>query len=209
MPTPSAYWARRSSTNTTWPSCCAGRASASTPSASWPPSPVRVATAVSRETLRRDWGTRDCRCGDRAGRDRLKYAGYIDKQNDEVERAAHFEHLRCPRSGLRQVTALSFEVRQKLGRHRPATLGQAARLSGMTPAAVSLLLVHLKKGRFRGFDAGPVPTARCRRLIGPPRRRPRRLLALPGLSDAASRPPAGLPGPAAALERHLQPDSRA
>jgi tRNA uridine 5-carboxymethylaminomethyl modification enzyme len=51
-----------------------------------------------------------------------------------------------------QVTALSFEVRQKLGRHRPATLGQAARLSGMTPAAVSLLLVHLKKGRFRGFE---------------------------------------------------------
>jgi tRNA uridine 5-carboxymethylaminomethyl modification enzyme len=50
-----------------------------------------------------------------------------------------------------QVTALSFEVRQKLSRHRPETLGQAARISGVTPAAISLLLVHLKKKRFAGF----------------------------------------------------------
>ena len=49
------------------------------------------------------------------------------------------------------VPALSFEVRQTLSRHRPATLGQASRISGVTPAAISLLLVHLKKGRFRGF----------------------------------------------------------
>jgi tRNA uridine 5-carboxymethylaminomethyl modification enzyme len=54
------------------------------------------------------------------------------------------------------VTALSFEVRQKLSRHRPETLGQASRISGITPAAISLLLVHLKKGRFKGFEpAGP------------------------------------------------------
>ncbi len=46
-----------------------------------------------------------------------------------------------------QVTALSFEVRQKLARHRPQTLGQASRISGVTPAAISLLLVHLKKKR--------------------------------------------------------------
>jgi tRNA uridine 5-carboxymethylaminomethyl modification enzyme len=52
-----------------------------------------------------------------------------------------------------QVTALSFEVRQKLARHRPETLGQASRISGVTPAAISLLLVHLKKGRFKGFTA--------------------------------------------------------
>ena len=59
--------------------------------------------------------------------------------------------------GVHAIRDLSFEVRQKLTRHRPATLGQAARRSGMTPAAVSLLLVHLKKGRFRGFDQ---PTSR-------------------------------------------------
>ena len=49
-----------------------------------------------------------------------KYAGYIDKQNDEVQRAAHYEHLRLPAElDYGQVTALSFEVRQKLARHRP------------------------------------------------------------------------------------------
>ena len=51
------------------------------------------------------------------------------------------------------MTALSFEVRQKLARHRPATLGQASRISGVTPAAISLLLVHLKKRRLAGFAA--------------------------------------------------------
>ena len=82
----------------------------------------------------------------------IKYAGYIDKQRDEVERAAALETLPLPESlDYAQVTALSHEVRQKLSRHRPATLGQAARISGVTPAAISLLLVHLKKRRFRGF----------------------------------------------------------
>ena len=52
------------------------------------------------------------------------------------------------------MKALSFEVRQTLARQRPESLGQASRLSGVTPAAISLLLVHLKKGRFQGF-AGP------------------------------------------------------
>ena len=50
-----------------------------------------------------------------------------------------------------QVAALSIEVRQKLQKHRPETLGQASRISGVTPAAISLLLVHLKKGGFKGF----------------------------------------------------------
>ena len=54
-----------------------------------------------------------------------------------------------------QVSALSFEVRQKLNKHRPETLGQASRLSGVTPAAISLLLIHLKKGRFKGFTDMP------------------------------------------------------
>jgi tRNA uridine 5-carboxymethylaminomethyl modification enzyme len=49
------------------------------------------------------------------------------------------------------VAALSIEVRQKLSKHRPETLGLASRISGVTPAAISLLLVHLKKNKFRGF----------------------------------------------------------
>jgi tRNA uridine 5-carboxymethylaminomethyl modification enzyme len=51
------------------------------------------------------------------------------------------------------VSALSFEVRQRLSRQRPETLGQASRLSGITPAAISLLLIHLKRSRVRGFSA--------------------------------------------------------
>ncbi len=83
-----------------------------------------------------------------------KYAGYIDKQVEEVERAAHFEGLKLPSElDYAQVPALSHEVRQKLSRHRPQTLGQASRIAGVTPAAISLLLVHLKKGRFTGFAA--------------------------------------------------------
>ncbi len=81
-----------------------------------------------------------------------KYAGYIDRQHDEVERAAHFENLRLPEDfDYEQVTALSFEVRQKLGRQRPETLGHASRISGVTPAAISLLMVHLRKGGHRAF----------------------------------------------------------
>ena len=53
-----------------------------------------------------------------------------------------------------QVPALSIEVRQKLNLHRPETLGQASRISGVTPAAISLLLIHLKKGGFKGFAGG-------------------------------------------------------
>jgi tRNA uridine 5-carboxymethylaminomethyl modification enzyme len=82
----------------------------------------------------------------------IKYAGYINKQNDEVQRSAAYEQLRLPDElDFSEVTALSHEVRQKLQKHRPETLGQASRISGVTPAAISLLLIHLKKGRFRGF----------------------------------------------------------
>ncbi len=82
----------------------------------------------------------------------VKYAGYISKQQDDVARASSYEHLKLPEDldyGL--VTALSFEARQKLNKHRPETLGQASRISGITPAAISLLLIHLRKGRFKGF----------------------------------------------------------
>ena len=81
-----------------------------------------------------------------------KYSGYIDRQKDEVDRAAHFEHLCLPASlDYLQVAALSYEVRQQLAQHRPQTLGQASRMSGVTPAAISLLLIHLKKNNFKGF----------------------------------------------------------
>ncbi len=82
-----------------------------------------------------------------------KYSGYIDRQNDEVERAAHYENLRLPAElDYMQVTALSIEARQRLNKQRPETLGQASRMSGITPASISLLLIHLKKGNFRGFS---------------------------------------------------------
>jgi tRNA uridine 5-carboxymethylaminomethyl modification enzyme len=76
-----------------------------------------------------------------------KYHGYIERQNDEVARQVHYETLKLP-AGLdyRAVRGLSVEVQQKLQQHRPETLGQAARISGVTPAAISLLLVHLKRG---------------------------------------------------------------
>jgi tRNA uridine 5-carboxymethylaminomethyl modification enzyme len=81
-----------------------------------------------------------------------KYSGYIERQKDEVERAAAYENLRLPAElDYMQVAALSIEVRQKLSKHRPETLGMASRISGVTPAAISLLLVHLKKNKFTGF----------------------------------------------------------
>ncbi|MEY5098299.1 MAG: hypothetical protein RJA36_1018 [Pseudomonadota bacterium] len=81
-----------------------------------------------------------------------KYSGYIERQKDEVDRAAYYENLRLPPElDYMQVAALSIEARQKLNQHRPETLGQASRISGITPATVSLLLIHLKRGRFRGF----------------------------------------------------------
>jgi tRNA uridine 5-carboxymethylaminomethyl modification enzyme len=81
-----------------------------------------------------------------------KYSGYIDRQRDEVERAAHYENLKLPEDlDYNQVTALSIEVRQRLSRQRPETLGQASRMSGITPAAISLLLIHLKRSRVKGF----------------------------------------------------------
>ncbi|HPK32965.1 MAG TPA: tRNA uridine-5-carboxymethylaminomethyl(34) synthesis enzyme MnmG, partial [Ottowia sp.] len=90
-----------------------------------------------------------------------KYSGYIDRQRDEVERAAYYENLKLPPDlDYLQIHALSIEVRQKLQKHRPETLGQAGRISGVTPAAISLLLIHLKKGGFKGFAANtPRPQA--------------------------------------------------
>jgi len=77
---------------------------------------------------------------------RARYAGYIERQQDEIERARrHEETVLPPDLDYGALGGLSHEVRQKLSEARPATLGQAARLPGVTPAAVSILLVHLKK----------------------------------------------------------------
>jgi tRNA uridine 5-carboxymethylaminomethyl modification enzyme len=85
-----------------------------------------------------------------------KYSGYIERQKDEVEKSVHYENLKLPPDlDYMQVAALSIEVRQKLNKHRPETLGLASRISGVTPAAISLLLVHLKKSKFTGFAGEP------------------------------------------------------
>ena len=81
-----------------------------------------------------------------------KYAGYIDRQHAEVEKALHFENFKLPpEMDYAQVTALSIEARQTLAKHKPQTLGLASRISGVTPATVSLLLVYLKKNGYKGF----------------------------------------------------------
>ena len=93
----------------------------------------------------------------------LKYAGYIERQAREIDRHEHYENLTLPPGfDYLAITALSTEVRQKLDRQRPQTLGQASRISGVTPAAVSLLLVYLKKGGSSEFAA-----ARAKAHAGP------------------------------------------
>ena len=83
----------------------------------------------------------------------IKYAGYIDGQKDEIARAAYYEHMRLPTElDYMQVGSMSIEARQKLNKHQPETLGMASRISGITPATISLLLVYLKKSKFKGFD---------------------------------------------------------
>ncbi|WP_241284850.1 tRNA uridine-5-carboxymethylaminomethyl(34) synthesis enzyme MnmG [Burkholderia cenocepacia] len=99
----------------------------------------------------------------------IKYQGYIERQASEIERNDANENTRLP-DGIdyREVRGLSFEVSQKLNEFRPETIGQASRISGVTPAAISLLMVHLKRrglGRRNGTAAeaaeqgdGTVPT---------------------------------------------------
>ncbi len=84
----------------------------------------------------------------------IKYAGYIDRQAKEVERHEHYDSLKLPSNfDYLEVSGLSIEVKQKLMHQRPETLGQASRISGITPAAMSLLLVHLKKRGFIQFSS--------------------------------------------------------
>ena len=77
----------------------------------------------------------------------VKYQGYIDRQNEEIEGRRDIETLNLPADiDYSKVKGLSAEVQQKLNQHRPETVGQASRISGVTPAAVALLMVHLKRG---------------------------------------------------------------
>src|SRR5690606_39075992 len=81
-----------------------------------------------------------------------KYHGYVERQKEEVEQSKAAETMRLPvEIDYAEVHGLSIEVRQKLNQQRPETLGQASRIQGVTPAAISLLLVHLKRGGFKDF----------------------------------------------------------
>jgi tRNA uridine 5-carboxymethylaminomethyl modification enzyme len=114
--------------------------------------------AVSRETLRVEVGAALADTVIEQVETAIKYAGYIEKQHADIQRAQGLEQLPLPADlDYQQVSALSFEVRQILSRQRPATLGQASRISGVTPAAISLLQVHLKKRRLDGSSVRPVP----------------------------------------------------
>ena len=82
----------------------------------------------------------------------VKYQGYIDRQNEEIDSRRDIETLRLPENiDYAKVKGLSAEVQQKLNQHKPETVGQASRISGVTPAAVALLMVHLKRG-FKGAE---------------------------------------------------------
>jgi len=79
-----------------------------------------------------------------------KYTGYLEQQSAEIERQRRNEETRLPAElDYQQVDSLSTEIREKLQRAQPATVGQAARIPGVTPVAISLLLVHLKKRNIR------------------------------------------------------------
>lgn len=77
----------------------------------------------------------------------VKYQGYIDRQNEEIDSRRDIGTLKLPEDiDYSKVKGLSAEVQQKLNQHKPETVGQASRISGVTPAAVALLMVHLKRG---------------------------------------------------------------
>jgi len=90
----------------------------------------------------------------------VKYQGYIDRQAGEIERNGTHENTRLPEAfDYAEVRGLSFEARQKLMQHRPETIGQASRIPGVTPATISLLMVHLKRALGRRDDATGQATA--------------------------------------------------
>jgi tRNA uridine 5-carboxymethylaminomethyl modification enzyme len=83
----------------------------------------------------------------------IKYAGYIDRQSDEVARQLRNETTKIPKNiNYQHVVGLSTEVQQKLTLAKPETIGQASRIPGVTPAAISLILVYLKKAKTDNVD---------------------------------------------------------
>ena len=115
---------------------------------------------VSRETLRSELGRPLADQVITSIETTARYAGYIDKQQEQIERSGSAGDVELPALlDYATVRALSFEARQVLARNRPDTIGDAARLPGVTPAAISLLLVHLKKlrrGEKAANDGGPL-----------------------------------------------------
>ena len=96
-----------------------------------------------------------------------KYQGYIERQREEIARSEHHENLKLPQDlDYGSLRGLSMEVRQKLDLQRPETLGQAARISGVTPAAISVLLVHLKRRTHAARGATGATTGATGRAIG-------------------------------------------
>jgi tRNA uridine 5-carboxymethylaminomethyl modification enzyme len=92
-----------------------------------------------------------------------KYAGYIERQQEEIARREEQESRALPPDlDYRAVRGLSTEVLQKLDQHKPETIGQAARISGITPAAIALLLVHLKRGLAASASPSPESIAKRR-----------------------------------------------
>jgi tRNA uridine 5-carboxymethylaminomethyl modification enzyme len=80
----------------------------------------------------------------------VKYSGYVAKQQEEVEKQAAQESQSIPADiDYDAITSMSIEVRHRLKASRPETVGQAGRISGVTPAAISLLLIHLKRMQYR------------------------------------------------------------
>jgi len=96
-----------------------------------------------------------------------KYQGYIERQQEEIARHEHLENLKLPQDvDYGSLRGLSVEVRQKLNLHRPETLGQASRISGVTPAAISVLLVHLKRRLSTARGRARASTGAAARTIG-------------------------------------------
>ena len=80
----------------------------------------------------------------------IKYEGYIARQQEEIERQQSYESQAIPDSiDFDSITSLSFEVRQKLRLHRPETVGQASRISGVSPSDISVLMIYMEQMRHR------------------------------------------------------------
>ena len=150
-PMRSACSARPWSTSTTWPICCAGPASSSTGWPSWRKSPPEL--AVSRETLRAELGESLADAVIEQVQIGIKYAGYIDKaERGSRARRRLREPQAAGRARLRAGQRPLLRGAPEAGAPPAGTLGQASRISGVTPAAISLLLIHLRRAAW-GFAA--------------------------------------------------------